>query len=670
MTMAILLVLVILMGLLLSQPLYVVLAAVTGVLLLIGTNVYSDFGSLDILIEMTRQLSDQEVLLAIPFFVISGAIMSEGDISRRLVNFASIGFRGVPGALAVSAVVGCIFFAALSGSTAVTVIAIGSIVYPSMVANRYSQNFSTGILTSAGSLGILIPPSIPMIVYSIVDPHGLMDPPTYSIAKEGQQTGLVDLFLAGVGPGLFIGFIFIIASLVYGSRHEAAEGSTLSAGETLKAVAAGLWRFFLRLPIMGIVIGTGLWIFILAYSRLAKTVPAWMEEGTWLRDFSETFWQSFWALMLPAIILGGIYTGVFTPTEAACVSVIYALVVELFIYRSFSLKKLPSVLSESTLLIGSLLIILAVAQGFNRYLEDASIPERLVAFILDMQLSTVAFLMVVNGMLLVVGCFMDIMSAILIFVPLLSPVAYQLGIHPIHLAIIFIVNLEIGYLTPPMGMNLFVASTIFKRSVGDVIKSVLPFIAMMMIALLAITYVPTISLGPVSWSNGNGFFVPFPERKLPMTKLESSEAILFLARFAPEEESDADDGQTAAERAEEASGGRALTMAELTMLAMAAEDEAAVNALHYDTLEDLLRDYGRVFRRETTLRNLEASHNPEDDDYGDDYDDEDYDDDYEFDFGDEDSDDAEPAEDAGDTVPTDNTGEDAPTEDAAEPAPF
>lgn len=656
MIMALLIIGALLVGIGLGQPLYVILAALTGILLLVGTNVYTEFESLDILIEMTRQLSDQEVLLAIPFFVISGAIMSEGDISRRLVNFATVGFRGVPGALAVSAVIGCVFFAALSGSTAVTVIAIGSIVYPSMVANRYSQNFSTGLLASAGSLGILIPPSIPMIVYSIVDPHGLMDPPTYSIAKEGQQTGLVDLFLAGVGPGLFIGFIFVIASILYGSKLDKPEGEKVSVGTQLVTLFAGIAKFLLRLPVMGLIIGSGFWIVALIWTRRSSNVPAWLERGKWLRDFVETFWESFWALMLPAIILGGIYSGVFTPTEAACVSVVYALVVELFIYRSFRAPRIPAILSESTVLIGSLLIILAVAQGFNRYLEDADIPNRLVAFILDMQLSTVAFLLVLNIMLLIVGCFMDLMSAVLIFVPLISPVAYQLGIHPIHLAIIFMVNLEIGYLTPPMGLNLFVSSTIFKRSMGDVIRSVLPFIAMMMIGLGAVTYIPTIALGPVSWANGNGFIVPFPERKLPMKSLTTSEAVQLLARFAPTDDDDADAGPTAQEQAEAAAGGRALTMAELTMLAMAAEDEDAVNALQYDTLDELLVDYGRVFRRETTLRNLEASRTGgDDDDYG--YGDDDYD------YGDENNDDDSgdaPSYDEGDQDP--NGVEAQPTE--------
>lgn len=604
----------------LAQPLYVILAGLSAVLLLLGTNVYSDFSNLDILIEQTRALSDNEVLLAIPFFVISGALMSAGDISRRLVGFASTGFRGVPGALAVSAVMGCIFFAAISGSSPVTVIAIGSIVYPSMMAQRYNSNFSAGLLASAGSLGILIPPSIPMIVYSIVDPAGLMDPPNYNLAPEGQQTGLVDLFLAGVGPGLMIGMIFVIASITQGAALADDEGNRPTLLQRGVRLVSGLARFLLRLPVMALIIGSGAWIVILLYTRYASTIPAFLEPGRWLRDFVDTFWDSFWALMLPTIILGGIYSGLFTPTEAACVSVVYAVLVEVFIYRSITFRALPKVFSEATVLIGSLLIILAVAQGFNRYLEDAEIPQKLVGFILDLQLSTVAFLMVVNVMLLIVGCFMDIMSAILILVPLLSPVAFQLGVHPIHLAIIFIVNLEIGYLTPPLGMNLFVASTIFKKNITEIMKAVIPFIGMMFVGLMLVTYVPTIALGPVSLKNGHGLYVPFPERKIPMSSIRSTEAVVFLARFAESDE-DADAPAADDKPAAEAGTGRALTMAELTALAMAAEDEDAVQSLQYESLDELLKDYDRLFRRETTLRNLDAEKQAEADDYEDDYDD-------------------------------------------------
>lgn len=594
---------VLLLGIGLAQPLYVILAGLSGMLLFFGTNVYTDFTSLDILIEQTRALSDNEVLLAIPFFVISGALMSAGDISRRLVDFASVSFRGVPGALAVSAVMGCIFFAAISGSSPVTVIAIGSIVYPSMMAKRYSSNFSSGLLASAGSLGILLPPSIPMIVYSIVDPSGLMDPPNYNLAKEGQQTGLTDLFLAGVAPGLMIGMVFVFASIIHGARMPQYLQGQNTFINKIATIFKGMGRFLGRIPVIALVVLSGFWVVVLLMSRTMKTVPAWMEHGTWLRDFVESFWASFWALMLPTIILGGIYSGTFTPTEAACVSVIYALLVELFIYRSITLPRIPAVFSEATVLIGSLLIILAVAQGFNRYLEDAEIPQKLVQIILDMQLSTVAFLMVVNILLLVVGCFMDIMSAILILVPLLSPVAYQLGIHPVHLAIVFIVNLEIGYLTPPLGMNLFVASTIFKKNITEVMKSVVPFMGMMFASLMLITYVPTIALGPVSLINGHGFYVPFPERKVPMRSIHISESVTFLSHLADEEdEAQVDDAPV--EDAAPAAPGRALTMAELTRLAALEEQEEAASALSYDNTGDLLHDFLRLHTRQTNLPNL------------------------------------------------------------------
>jgi len=595
---------ILLLGIALAQPLYVLLGALSGLLLLVGTNLFSDFASLDILIEQTRALSDNEVLLAIPFFIISGALMSAGDISRRLVEFAGVGFRGVPGALAVSAVMGCIFFAAISGSSPVTVIAIGSIVYPSLVSQRYNSNFSAGLLASAGSLGILIPPSIPMIIYSIVDPEGLMDPANYNLAKAGQSTGLTDLFLAGVGPAIMLGLVFVVASIMHGAGivEELQQRPTM--GERAVKVLRGIGRFLLRLPAMVLVIFTGAWVLILLAARYLNSVPSWLEEGRWLRDFSESFWASFWALMLPAIILGGIYSGLFTPTEAACVSVVYAVLVEVFIYRSITFRGIPAVLTESTVLIGALLVILAVAQGFTLYLEEAEIPQKLVQFILAKQLSTVNFLIVVNLMLLVVGALMDIMSAIMILVPLLSPVAFQLGIHPLHLAIIFIVNLEIGYLTPPLGMNLFVASTIFRKSFGEMIRAVVPFIGMMLACLVVVTYVPSISLGPVSYINGHGtFYVPFPERKVPLGKLTIHEDITFLSRMADKGLGDLEDLDKKEEEAEQTSG-RALSMAEITALAHEREQQAATEALTYDNVNDLIADFARLHYRETTLQKL------------------------------------------------------------------
>jgi C4-dicarboxylate transporter DctM subunit len=550
--MAVGLLLIIITCVVLAEPLYVLIGAVSGFLLLKSGDA-ENFDALISVVEMTRKLSDNEVLLAIPFFVLSGALMSEGDIARRLIAVAKALFAAVPGGLAVAAVSACVFFAAISGSSPVTVIAIGSIMYPAMVKEGYRSRFASGLVTSAGSLGILIPPSIPMIVYAIVDPMGLDDPPKYNVAVSPDiGLGVEHLFLAGVGPGLLIGLILGGYSMIEGSRLKMAR-NRFDAGELWRAIKNG-----------------------------------------------------FWALMLPVIILGGIYGGVFTPTQAAAVSVIYALVVEVGIHRSIRLPEMPRIISESTVLIGSLLIILALAQGFNKYLEMAEVAQHATEMITDWELSPLGFLIVVNILLLIVGMFMDILSAILILVPLLSPVGYQLGIHPMHMAIIFIVNLEIGYLTPPMGLNLFVASTIFKQSLGEVIRSVLPFILAMLIGLGLITYLPFISLGPVALFNGQSPWVPFPERRLALDPLDygpgPNDGLQFLVGLAEQDESAGGDAQDPAAPA--ADEGRVLTLEEMMALSNQQLEQESMDSLAYETLTDVLVDYRRVFGLEVPLAQL------------------------------------------------------------------
>jgi C4-dicarboxylate transporter DctM subunit len=530
---------------LLGEPLYVLIGAIAAWLLL-SSGQYGTFAELTSIVELTRKLSDNEVLLAIPFFVLSGALMAQGDIARRLIATARAVFGWLPGGLAVSSVAACIFFAAISGSSPVTVIAIGSIMYPAMIKEGFSERFSGGLVTSAGSLGILIPPSIPMIVYAIIDPMELEDPPNYNIDADGTGLGLVELFLAGVGPGILIGGILAIYGIYTGFR------------------TAGTRSDF-------------------AFEEVLRS-----------------FRQGFWSLMLPVIILGGIYSGVFTPTQAAAVSVIYALIVEVWVHRSLQVNDLPRILGESTVLIGSLLIILALAQGFNKYLELAGVAEEAVEFLLEWELSPLVFLLLVNLLLLVVGAFMDILSAILILVPLLSPIAFQLGIHPIHLAVIFIVNLEIGYLTPPLGLNLFVASTIFRKSIGEVVRSMLPFIGLMIIGLLMVTYIPAISLGPVALYRGSDPAVGFPERHVGMKTAELPEALKFLSGVAAQYE-DADEEEDDAPPPD-----RPLTMAELLEQNRRNMERDAMNELAYDTLEELLGDYTAVYSRRTRLRDLTA----------------------------------------------------------------
>lgn len=529
---------------LLGEPLYVLIGAVAAWLLMAGGQ-YPELTDLTAIVEMTRELSDKEVLLAIPFFVISGALMSEGDIARRLIAVARACFGWLPGGLAVSTVMGCIFFAAISGSSPVTVIAIGSIMVPALVAEGYSDRFTTGLVSSAGSLGILIPPSIPMIVYAIIVPGGFMDPAGYVVADEDGSMGLVELFIAGLGPGILMGAILCGYAILQGVRMGTAT-SKFDIVEVLRSVRQGSW-----------------------------------------------------SLMLPVLILGGIYLGVFTPTEAAAVSVAYAIVVELWIHRSLTVHDLPRILAESTVLIGALLVILALAQGFNKYLVLAQVGDASLAWLEQFELTPVVFLLILNILLLIVGCLMDILSAILILVPLVSPIAVGLGIHPMHLAIIVIVNLEIGYLTPPLGLNLFVASTVFRKPIGDVIRSVVPFLGLMLVGLMIVTYVPTVSLGLVSAKNGNGFFVPFPERKIAMEAIEVDDAIRFLSSMSEDEGLEAEE-----EEQEEAAPDRPLSIEEMMARSQAQQEAEALDDLAYDTLQELLGDYRLIYDGEMLLEEV------------------------------------------------------------------
>jgi C4-dicarboxylate transporter DctM subunit len=336
-----------------------------------------------------------------------------------------------------------VIFAAISGSSPVTVIAIGSMMYPQLVKAGYDRRFTLGLVTAGGSLGILIPPSIPMLVYAIV-------------ASSAKPIDVAELFLAGVVPGLMIGFIMAIRSLFAG-----------------KDVAREKFEF---------------------------------------RVVVQRFRDGIWALGLPVVILGGIYSGVFTPTEAAAVSVIYALVIELLVHRNITAQDLPKILTEAVINMGTILIIMALAFGLNAFLVEEMIPQQVVVWILARDLTPVTFLLIVNIFLLFVGALMDSISAILIIAPLIAPIGAELGIDPVHLGIIFIVNLEIGYLTPPIGINLFVASSVFRQPIGEVTRGVVPFIGLMMIGLVAVTYVPTIALGPVNMiMREQPFYSPFPD---------------------------------------------------------------------------------------------------------------------------------------------------------------
>jgi C4-dicarboxylate transporter DctM subunit len=413
-------------ALLLGQPLFVLMGGLAMALLATVSGL-SSFEEQVIIVRKLLELASKEVLLAIPFFVVAGEVMTQGSLARRLIEVMKALVGWIPGGLAVAAVAACCFFAAISGSSPVTVVAIGSIMVPALVKAKYPENFAVGLLTSAGSLGILIPPSIPMIVYSIM-------------VSSATPVDPLDLFMAGVGPGLFIGTVLAGYSVLRGYQFK---------------------------------------------------VPR--------EPFSPTrIWQAvregFWSLLLPAIILGGIYSGTFTATEASAVAVVYALAVELFIHRELDRKKLLEVAEGSMTVMGSLLVIIALAIGLNYFLVDQQVPDRLVEWITSFELTPTRFLVLVNLLLLVVGCLMDIMSAILIVAPMLAPMAAAMGINPVHMGIIFIVNLEIGYLTPPVGLNLFVSSTLFKKGLGWVVKAVVPTVLLLLASLMVITWWPGLSL--------------------------------------------------------------------------------------------------------------------------------------------------------------------------------
>jgi len=398
------------------------------------------------------EATNKEVLLAIPLFVIAGSLMTEGSIAKRLIDMAKAAIGWFPGGLATAGVASCMVFAAISGSSPVTVIAIGSIMVPALIHAQYPERFSIGLITTAGSLGILIPPSIPMIVYAVV----CFQNPDLKSEFTGGHPSVNDLFIAGILPGLLIGAILALWATFQ------ARDKVMSVDETLH-----------KLP--------------------------------------QALMDGIWAAGLPVLIIFGIYSGWFTATEAAAVSVVYALFVEYVAHPGvrlarrrkapataereplfeLPLKELPRVFRDSAVVMGSLLLIVVLAIAFNGYLVFEKIPDQAAAWVGSHVESKLQFLIMVNILLLLVGCLMDILSAILIVAPLLAPIAIsQYGVDPIHFGIIFIVNLEIGYLTPPLGLNIFVASSVFDRPVLEVIRSVIPFTLLMLLALIVVTWWP------------------------------------------------------------------------------------------------------------------------------------------------------------------------------------
>lgn len=486
----------ILLMIVLGTPLFVTIGCLTFACFYFLATEYQDFSSYSLIIEKIFGLTDKNVLLAIPFFVVAGSVMTDGGIARRIVDFADALIGWLPGGLAAAAVLSCMFFAAISGSSPVTVIAIGTIMMPALVKHGYGEKFSLGLVTSAGSLGILIPPSIPMIIYAIMV-SGVM------------SVNVADLFIAGLLPGALIGGLLIGYSVYHGITRP-------------------------------------------DFSWSGLKPPA-------LATIGRRFVEGFWALLLPVIVLGGIYpifgpTGLFTPTEAAAVAVVYAFVIELFVHRELKPSRVPGLLWESAVLMGSLLGILIMSFALNHFLVDQQIPDAAVEWMTSLDLTRISFLLILNLFLLLIGCLMDIVSAILIVAPLVAPIAAGFGIDPLHLGIIFVVNLEIGYLTPPIGLNLFVSATLFKKPIGHVMRSVVVFTVLMLAGLMLITWFEPIAGGLPRVFAGKPFLGEVeevvaeeePEQEKappPPSGVKSIEELMKAADVAGDEDEGDDDGK-------------------------------------------------------------------------------------------------------------------------------
>ncbi|SFT41639.1 C4-dicarboxylate transporter, DctM subunit [Pseudovibrio denitrificans] len=416
MSTAILLTLSVILMLVLRQNLIVILMVLGGAVQLL----YSD-GELMFMAEDFWAALDREALLSIPVFLLCGSIMSRGAIAERLVNVLKQLTGSLSGGLGVATILSCAFFAAISGSSMVTLLAVGTVLYPALKEQGYSTPYALGALSSAGTLGVVIPPSIPMIIYGLVT-----------------ETSITDMFLAGIVPGLLL---------------------------TLILASYSAW--------------------------VNRTIP---RIGFDLADAGTAISNGIWSLLMPVILLGGIYSGYFTATESAAIALAYALAVELFIYKELTMTQLWDAVIHTTQLLGGLLPIVAIAATLNMVLTTEQVPGQLADWLSAHVEEKWLFLIGLNILLLLVGFFMEIISALLIMAPILLPVAVAYGIDPVHLGIIMIINLEIGLLTPPVGINLVVASQAFKESFWTVTRSIVPFVLLMLIVLLLVTFLPELSL--------------------------------------------------------------------------------------------------------------------------------------------------------------------------------
>ena len=364
-------------------------------------------------------------LAAIPFFILAGNIMETGGISRRLVEFAKSIVGGMQGGLPMTCVLTCMIFAAVSGSSVATTFAIGTVLIPALIKHGYPTTYAAALQATSAELGVIIPPSIPMILYGV-----------------SAEVSIGELFIAGFGPGLLI--------------------------------------------------GCALMLFVFIHCK----IKGWgRSDGDGRLRFGKATWQAGWALMMPVIILGGIYGGVFTPTEASAVAVFYALVVGLLIYREIKLKDLFHILRKSVLSSAVIMFIIANAGLFAFLITRAGVPDAIGHWLQEVLKSPAYFLLGVNAALFLIGMFIETSAAIIVLAPILAPVAMHFGIDPVHFGLVMVVNLALGMITPPFGVNLFAACTVARISLDRIIKDLIPFVLVVLTCLMVITYVPGISLG-------------------------------------------------------------------------------------------------------------------------------------------------------------------------------
>jgi len=375
-----------------------------------------------VVIEMYR-LASNPLLIALLFFAFAGYVLAESDAGKRLVKLSTAIFGCIRGGLAVVALLSCAFFTALTGASGITIVALGGLLLPAMLEEKYPEDFSLGLLTSSGSLGLLFPPSLPMIIYGVV-----------------AGVSIPQLFLAGLIPGILLIVLLSMYSMYKGVRGECR---------------------------------------VISFD---------------FQEFIDTFRETIWEILLPVVVFGGIYSGFLAVSEAAVVTVVYVLLVALLINRDVKLNQMPAIVVKAVVMVGSIIIILGAALAFNSLLIDQQVPSKTLLWIQGHVESKFVFLLILNIFLLLVGCLLDVYSALVIVAPLIVPLAQGYDINLLHLGIIFLINLQIGYSTPPIGMNLFIASLRFEKSVLRLGAASLPFLGILLVALLIITYVPGLSL--------------------------------------------------------------------------------------------------------------------------------------------------------------------------------